>query len=565
MHQTEFEQGRVTRLAATHGAAIQRNIERALSATYPLAALVRQSNGQPRDFEELAAQMLPYYQGASALALAPGGVVRQIVPLAGNEKAIGHDLLKDPARDKDAFLARQTGALTLAGPFQLVQGGFAAAGRLPVFLEKDHQPLVFWGFVSVLIRFPETLRSAGLDQLQSNGLAYEIWRIHPDTNRRQVIETSGGPLQNPVLVPIAVPNGIWSLSVAPVDGWLNPLRLAGKIAAALVFSLLIGFTSHLVARQRVYRRTLGVRVNEATSELRVANQALRESEAHYRALFADSAVVMLLIDPLDGHIVEGNAAAATYYGYPADRLREMNIREIYPRMVSSLEEQMTRSADQEQAYFDCQHRLANGELRDVQVSSGPIVVDGRTLLLSTIQDVTERKRSEARMREALVVFNTSSQGIMTTDATGLITAINPAFSSITGYAAEDVIGHRPSMFKSNRHDAAFYQMLWKALKTRGFWEGEIWNRRQNNQIYPQWLTISSVRNPQGRVIEYVAMFSDITERKQHEEAMWRQANFDGLTGLANRNLLADRLDRALVQARRSGRKVGLVFLDLDGF
>jgi diguanylate cyclase (GGDEF)-like protein/PAS domain S-box-containing protein len=565
VRQTAFEQGGVTRLAATHAAAIQRNIERALSATYPLAALVRLSNGKPSDFAELATQMLPYYQGASALALAPDGVIKQIVPLRGNEKAIGYNLLKDPARDKEAFLSRQTGALTLAGPFPLVQGGFAAAGRLPVYLEKNNRPQDFWGFVSVLVRFPETLDTAGLDQLPNNGLAFELWRIHPDTQQRQIIESSGGPLQDPVQVPIAVPNATWTLSVAPIDGWQNPQRFAAKIAAALIFSLLIGYTSHLAARQRTYRHTLRTRIDKATNELRVANQALRESEAHYRALFADSAVVMLLVDPADGKIVEGNAAATTYYGYPPNRLREMNIREIYPRMVTSLDEQMKQSTGQEQAYFDCQHRLANGELRNVQVSSGPIVVDGRPLLLSTIQDVTERKRIEARMREALVVFTTSSQGIMTTDATGLITAINPAFSSITGYSPEDVIGHRPSMFKSNRHDSAFYQTLWKALQTQCYWEGEIWNRRQNGQIYPQWMTISSVRNPQGRVIEYVAMFSDITERKQHEEAMWRQANFDGLTGLANRNLLADRLERALAQARRKGKKVGVAFLDLDGF
>ncbi|AYH43276.1 EAL domain-containing protein [Azoarcus sp. DN11] len=182
-----------------------------------------------------------------------------------------------------------------------------------------------------------------------------------------------------------------------------------------------------------------------------------------------------------------------------------------------------------------------------------------------MNDVTERKRIEARMNQAMVVFNASSQGIMTTDAHSVITAVNPAFTAITGYTAEEVLGHKPSMLGSGRHDVAFYDNMWDSLARHGQWESEIWNRRKNGEIYPQWQTISAVHDQHGHLTGYISLFNDITQRKQQEEAIWRQANFDPLTNLANRSLLQDRLDQALTHARRNRARVGLLFLDLDGF
>nr|WP_211169160.1 EAL domain-containing protein [Aromatoleum toluvorans] len=182
-----------------------------------------------------------------------------------------------------------------------------------------------------------------------------------------------------------------------------------------------------------------------------------------------------------------------------------------------------------------------------------------------MNDVTERKRIETRMNQAMVVFNASSQGIMTTDAHCVITAVNPAFTAITGYTAEEVLGHKPSMLGSGRHDASFYGNMWDSLARAGQWESEIWNRRKNGEIYPQWQTISAVHDQHGNLTGYISLFNDITQRKQQEEAIWRQANFDPLTNLANRSLLQDRLDQALTHARRNRARVGLLFLDLDGF
>jgi diguanylate cyclase (GGDEF)-like protein/PAS domain S-box-containing protein len=189
----------------------------------------------------------------------------------------------------------------------------------------------------------------------------------------------------------------------------------------------------------------------------------------------------------------------------------------------------------------------------------------RTLTQRSLQYLTERKLMDKLMSKAMVVFNASSQGIMTTDANRIITSVNPAFTAITGYTPDEVIGRKPSILSSGRHDADFYQGMWDSLDRTGQWESEIWNRRKNGEIYPQWQTISAVRDEHGDVIAYISLFNDITQRKLQEAAIWRQANFDALTGLANRSLLQDRLDQALTHARRTRSRVGVLFLDLDGF
>jgi diguanylate cyclase (GGDEF)-like protein/PAS domain S-box-containing protein len=186
-------------------------------------------------------------------------------------------------------------------------------------------------------------------------------------------------------------------------------------------------------------------------------------------------------------------------------------------------------------------------------------------VLGLVRDTTERERAVARMKEALIVFDSSLEGIFTTDPGGRIISVNAAYCTMSGYAADALIGQQSSLFRSNWHPSDFYEALWETLGETGSWAGEIVNRRSNGENYTQWLSISAVRDTAGSIVEYVALATDISQRKAQEEAIWRQANFDTLTGLANRNLLQDRLNRALTDGRRSGRRIGVMFLDLDGF
>ncbi len=168
-----------------------------------------------------------------------------------------------------------------------------------------------------------------------------------------------------------------------------------------------------------------------------------------------------------------------------------------------------------------------------------------------VRDITESRRVEQEMRIAATAFE-SLHGMIVTDARGTILRVNRAFTRMTGYAADEVIGRTPAMFKSGRHDAAFYVQMWKSLADRGAWFGEIWDRRKNGEVYPLLQSISAVRGEDGQVTHYVAAFSDISERKEAEEQIRHLAFYDPLTHLPNRRLLLDRLQQAMALGERTG-------------
>ena len=181
------------------------------------------------------------------------------------------------------------------------------------------------------------------------------------------------------------------------------------------------------------------------------------------------------------------------------------------------------------------------------------------------RDVTERKRTEAYQRLAARVFETAGEAIMVTDTVANIVAVNPAFCRITGYLDSEVLGRNPKILDSGRHDQAFFGRMWGALLANGEWAGEVWNRRKNGEVFPEWQTVSSVRDEQGVVTHYVAVFSDLTEirrvQEKAEQLSWR----DPLTGLANRALFFNQLEKSLASAQREGNFAGLLLLDLDRF
>ena len=181
------------------------------------------------------------------------------------------------------------------------------------------------------------------------------------------------------------------------------------------------------------------------------------------------------------------------------------------------------------------------------------------------RDITARKRSEAKLQLAANVFDHAREGIIITDAVGTIIDINESFTRITGYSREEAIGQSPQVLKSDRQDKAFYEVMWRDLTEQGHWSGEIWNRRKDGQVYAELLTISSVRDDEGAVQQYVGLFSDITAIKDHQSQLEHIAHFDVLTGLPNRVLLSDRLKQAMAQAQRRNQRLVVVYLDLDCF
>ncbi|OGS97851.1 MAG: hypothetical protein A3F73_02130 [Gallionellales bacterium RIFCSPLOWO2_12_FULL_59_22] len=185
--------------------------------------------------------------------------------------------------------------------------------------------------------------------------------------------------------------------------------------------------------------------------------------------------------------------------------------------------------------------------------------------LPMARNISKLKQSEEELRLAATVFQNSSEAMMVTDADARIACINPAFTEITGYRPEEVIGKPPKILSSGQHDEPFYQAMWHAINTIGHWQGEIWNRRKSGEIYAEWLSINSIFGESGAIHRIVAIFSDITRKKEAEKVIWQQAHLDALTELPNRRLFFDRLQQAIKKTNRTGMPLALLFIDLDRF
>ncbi len=181
------------------------------------------------------------------------------------------------------------------------------------------------------------------------------------------------------------------------------------------------------------------------------------------------------------------------------------------------------------------------------------------------QELIARKLAEAGMKLAEKVFDTVDAAVLVTDKDARIIKVNAAFTAITGYSPEEAIGKNPHMLSSGAHPREFYKEMWATLKGTDSWQGEIFNRRKNGEFYTEWISINQVHDNEGNLIHYVALFSDISERKAAEQQMQNLAHYDPLTGLPNRTLLTDRLQQAIAAAKREQERMALMFIDLDKF
>ncbi len=181
------------------------------------------------------------------------------------------------------------------------------------------------------------------------------------------------------------------------------------------------------------------------------------------------------------------------------------------------------------------------------------------------ENLRELREAEDKLKVAALAYSNSSEAMMVTEPDGTIVGVNPAFTHLTGYTREEALGRKPKILKSGHQDGEFYRSMWRQLETTGKWEGEIWNRRKNGEIFAEWLSINPIRGQDGSIHLRVAQFRDITKKKQIEEAIWRQANYDTLTELPNRHLFLDRLEQEIAKSDRTFLPLALIFIDLDRF
>jgi diguanylate cyclase (GGDEF)-like protein/PAS domain S-box-containing protein len=211
--------------------------------------------------------------------------------------------------------------------------------------------------------------------------------------------------------------------------------------------------------------------------------------------------------------------------------------------------------------------VPNGRVLWLRISKVPLYDGvGRVMgILGIYEDITENKYIAERLHLAASVFANTQEGIVITDGKGIIIDVNQAFTNITGYEREEIIGQNPRILQSGRHNNEFYKELWQTIKDQHYWRGEVWNRRKNGEIYTEWLTISAMLDAEGDIIRYIATFSDISLLKQREQQLAQIAHYDPLTGVPNRILLADRINLAIAQSKRNNCLMAVCYLDLDGF
>jgi diguanylate cyclase (GGDEF)-like protein/PAS domain S-box-containing protein len=268
----------------------------------------------------------------------------------------------------------------------------------------------------------------------------------------------------------------------------------------------------------------------------------------------------------DAKVVYANIAACNSLGYTEEEMLKLSVPDFDPDFPAEDWPTHWEELKKHGSFtFESRHRTKSGEIYPVEISINYMRFDNEEYNCGYARDISKRKQIEEALQLSSMVFENSSEGMIVTDANNLIIAINPAFTNITGYSFEEVKGKNPRMFKSDRHDEAFYRAMWQKLNVSGQWQGEIWDKRKDGEIQAKWLTINIIRNKDGSAYRYVALFFDITEKKKSEELIWRQANFDSLTGLPNRDMFRDRLGQEVKKSDREGFPLALLLIDLDQF
>ena len=305
------------------------------------------------------------------------------------------------------------------------------------------------------------------------------------------------------------------------------------------------------------------------TETERSRQRLAQSEANYRTLFNAAQDALLIHDAESGAVLDVNQRMLDMFGYEPSEIASLDLGRISlgqaPYDLEHANQHIHKAAQGEPQTFDWQCRAKDGRVFWVEVNLKRVELGGEARVLANLRDITRRRGYEYRLKLAASFFENAAEGIMVTNSEGIIEMINPGFSVITGYSAEEAVGSKPRLLRSHRHSQEFYSDLWHQLLNQGKWQGEIWNRRKNGEAYPQRMSITAIQDHEGRVLRYLAVFHDISDVKRDQESIQRQAYHDPLTGLANRLLLMDRIEMALARARRQGNMVAVIFSDLDGF
>ncbi|WP_459207503.1 bifunctional diguanylate cyclase/phosphodiesterase [Pseudomonas sp. MLB6B] len=304
------------------------------------------------------------------------------------------------------------------------------------------------------------------------------------------------------------------------------------------------------------------------SQLKQTQQQLQTSEEKFAKAFHASPDGLLLSRQSDGLMIEANEGFCRLTGYDLNP-KQRSQRAVDLNIWADLEERHRLvellKRDGFVRDFSCLIRRSDGQIRLCELSVRPLPIAGVDCMLTIARDITERHLMQEKLQLAATVFENTAEAVLITDTDQHISAVNRAFSEITGYSEIEALGQTPRLLASGHHDSAFYAAMWHQLTAEGHWQGEIYNRRKNGEMYPGWVTISVVRNHEREITHFVSVFADISSLKHAQAKLDYQAHHDPLTGLPNRALFENRLQIALADANGTSRQGAVLFLDLDRF
>ena len=356
-----------------------------------------------------------------------------------------------------------------------------------------------------------------------------------------------------------------TLLAAGLTWWLLRRQLSPLLATVETLAVMADTRQPLRALPVIKQDEIGQLISGFNRLLKTLGQR----ETLLNQILDTSSVAIFLLDK-EGYLAQANRRMAEMFGYPLNELVGSNYallvhpsqRDIARQvMVANLANEV-ESVDLDRLYWRADQTLFWGHLTCTRFHDASGEVSG---LVGVIADINERKQSEEKLHLAASVFTHAREAILITAADGTIIDINGSFTRITGYSRDEVLGGNPRLLNSGRQDKAFFAALWQELIEKGYWHGEIWNRRKSGEVYATMQTISAVRDDQGITRQYVGLFFDITALKSHEKQLEHMAHYDVLTTLPNRVLLAARLHQAMAQAKRRKQRLAVVYLDLDGF
>jgi len=508
-------------------------------------------------------------------------------PWASNAMVLGLDPAPRPEVRPAMEAARDSGGIVVSRKLTLVQeGGQRQAVLLyrPVYragLPLDtvvQRRAALQGYAVGILRLDGVMAQALKQSLPTGLDVYILDRsageelLHRHASRARTSGEEPPPLAaaraaSHWTVPIQVPGRDWQMLFAPSPAFyaeFSSTRHHWVLALGLALTALFAFDLFRQVKSARKLAALATDLSAANAELDRQASRLNEAQritrvgsweldlASGRALWSDQEYRCLGYEP---GAVEAGLDTLMAAVHPDDRMRVQAV--------------ISAAQQGHAGPYELVHRVIwpDGSERIVR-QRAEVFVDksGRPrTLLGTTQDITEGKRLEERLRLAAQALASTKDGVLITDPQGRIIEVNAAFSHIMGYSAEEVVGKNPRLWKSQRHDARFYQELWATLNRTGHWQGEVWNRRKSGEIFPSWQTISAVRNEGGQLTHYVSVFSDISGIVQSRTELAHLAHHDPLTDLPNRLLFLDRLNQALSHAKREQSQLALLFLDLDRF